>query len=403
MSTQNDLEALNGLFKESYSDKLEMLQPDGVKLLKKIKFVPSAKQTGNFYNAPVVLGLEHGVTFAADDAGAFNLNPAVAGQIKNARLRGSQLVLRSVLPYVSVSRSEKNAFEQATKYLVQNMLRSVSKKLEIEMLYGQEGYAKVASTSGNNIVVTTAEWAAGIWAGSEKMPIEIRAANGTLRGETVVKRAKMDVKTIEVEALPAGVQATDVIWHKGAFGKEFAGIHKIISNTGELFDIDAAEYSLWQGNVEDLDGAALEFDKLDSAIVRAIEKGLESNVVVMVNNRTWSDLMTEQAAKRSYDQSYSRSNFENGANSIMFHSQAGKMEIVPSIYVKEGYAYILNMEDFVRVGSTDVTFKRPGKGDDFFRDLENSAGYELRCYTDQALFCQAPGRQVLIKGITNGA
>jgi hypothetical protein len=402
MSTQNDLEALNGLFKESYADKLEMLQPDGVKLLKKVKFVPAAKQNGNFYNAPVVLGLEHGVTFASDDAGAFNLNAPVAGQIKNARLRGSQLVLRSVMPYVSVSRSEKNAFEQATKYLVQNMLRSVSKKLEIEMLYGQEGYATVASTNGNDIAITTAEWAAGIWAGSEKMPIEIRSAAGVLRGETIVKKAKMDSKTIEVEAMPAGVQATDIIWHKGAFGKEFAGIHKIISNNGVLFDIDAAEYSLWQGNVEDLSGAALEFDKLDRSIVRAIEKGLESNVVVMVNNRTWSDLMTEQAAKRSYDHSYSRTQFDNGANSIVFHSQAGKMEIVPSIYVKEGYAYILNMEDFLRVGSTDVTFKRPGKGDDFFRDLENAAGYELRCYTDQALFCQAPGRQVLIKGIVNG-
>ena len=51
------------------------------------------------------------------------------------------------------------------------------------------------------------------------------------------------------------------------------------------------------------------------------------------------------------------------------------------------------------MGSTDVTFKRPGKGDEFFRELENSAGYQLTCMTDQALFCHAPGKNVLIYNI----
>ena len=55
----------------------------------------------------------------------------------------------------------------------------------------------------------------------------------------------------------------------------------------------------------------------------------------------------------------------------------------------------------MRVGSTDMTFKRPSQGDEFFRDLENSAGYELRLYTDQALFCQAPGKSVIITNIVN--
>jgi hypothetical protein len=33
--------------------------------------------------------------------------------------------------------------------------------------------------------------------------------------------------------------------------------------------------------------------------------------------------------------------------------------------VKEGYAYILAMEDFMRIGSTDVTFKSPGGDGEF--------------------------------------
>ncbi len=57
----------------------------------------------------------------------------------------------------------------------------------------------------------------------------------------------------------------------------------------------------------------------------------------------------------------------------------------------------------MRVGSYDISFKRPGYGDEFFRDLENAAAYELRLYTDQCVFCMAPGKSVLISGVVNNA
>jgi len=74
--------SLNGMFKEAYADKLGELIPDGVKLLNKIKFMSKDKQPGNLYHQPVILGLEHGVTFASSDEDAFNLNAPVAGQIR---------------------------------------------------------------------------------------------------------------------------------------------------------------------------------------------------------------------------------------------------------------------------------------------------------------------------------
>lgn len=55
----------------------------------------------------------------------------------------------------------------------------------------------------------------------------------------------------------------------------------------------------------------------------------------------------------------------------------------------------------MRVGSTDMTFKRPGQGEEFFRDLENAAAYELRLYSDQAVFCMAPGKNVIVTAIVN--
>lgn len=56
MATAHDVSTLNGLFKEVYADKLENLIPEGVKLMPRVKFVPRAKQPGNNFHAPVVLG-----------------------------------------------------------------------------------------------------------------------------------------------------------------------------------------------------------------------------------------------------------------------------------------------------------------------------------------------------------
>lgn len=399
----NTLDTLNGLFKEVYAKDIQDLIPDGVKLLTKIPFAKKEQVLGNFYHQPVVLGQEHGVTFAGAGDDAFTLEAPVAGQIKDAQVRGTQLVLRSVMGYASASRSAEGgakAFKQATKFLVGNMLRSVTKKLEIEMLYGQVGYGTVASTAGVTVTIPAAEWAPGIWAGSEKMPIEIRDITGaTVRGTAIIQSVNFETRTLTLDTLPVGTVATDIIWHKGAYSNEFAGIHKIITNTGVLFGIDASQYSLFKGNVYDAGAAALSFAKIQDAIAKGVEKGLDNDVMVIVNPNSWSDLLTNQAAQRMYDSSYSTSVSENGSKEIKFHGQNGVIEIVPSIYCKQGYAYVISTDEMMRIGSTDVTFKRPGKGDEFFRELENAAGYELRCYTDQALFCHAPGKNVLINNI----
>jgi hypothetical protein len=404
----NTVGTLNGFFKETYAEKLGELIPDGVKLLNKIKFMSKDKQPGNLYHQPVILGLEHGVTFAGSDEDAFNLNAPVAGQVKDAQVKGSPVVLRSLLGYVAASRAAlggQKAFMDATKFLVANMLRSMAKKLEIEMLYGQMGYAAVASATGAAVTITTAEWAPGIWAGAEGMPIEIRDSAGSVsRGEFKVISVNMDTRviTLNADAAAAGVIATDVIWHKGAYGNEFPGIHKILSiSSGTLFNIDVGTYNLFRGNVFSAGSAALSFTKLNLAAARAVEKGLEGPLYAMVNPRAWANMLSDQAALRRYDGSYSAGKMENGAEKLMFHSQNGMIEIEPSIYVKEGYAYLLSADDWFRVGSTDMTFKRPGQGEEFFRDLENSAAYELRLYSDQALFCMAPARNVLVTGIVN--
>lgn len=403
-SSNNFSDTLNANFKEVYADKIENLIPDGAKLQDRIKFSSRDNQLGNLYHQPVILGLEHGVTFAGGTEDAFALQAPISGVIKDAQVRGSQMVLRSVLGYAAASRAAgggQKAFEDSTKFLVANMMRSMAKKLEISMLYGQMGLATVSSAASNVLTITTAEWAPGIWAGASNMPLEVRTSAGVLRGYCNVNTVDMSARTVTVDLMPTGTTGTDVLWHKGAYGNEMAGIHKILSNSSTLFNIDASQYDLFKSSSQTASSTVLSFEVIQLAISRAVEKGLDSDVMVLVNPRAWADLLTEQAALRQYDSSYRTQQAENGSQEIAFYGQNGKVEIVPSIYVKEGYAYVLCVDEFMRIGSTDITFKRPGKGDEFFRELENNAGYELRAYTDQAVFCSAPGKSVLINNIVN--
>jgi hypothetical protein len=402
-STANTLDNLNGLYKKVYDGKLENLIPDGVKLLNAIKFVRKEKRPGADYNQSVILGMEHGVSFAEPDEGAFALNPPISGVIKQASIKGYQMVLRSAMAFDTMFAADsagERAFEEATKYIFQAMMDSVSKKLEIRLFYGQSGLASVQAPVGNVLPIATGDWAPGIWGGAENMRLEIYSSAGSLRGDCKVTTVDFDNKTVTVDALPAGVIATDVIFEYGSYGKEMAGLHKIITNTGSLFGISASQYSLWKGNSHPV-GGAMSFNKLAKGLAKPVAKGLQSDVTVYVNPASWADLMTEQAGSRRFDVSYKAGGTaQNGSEALEFFSQNGKMTIVASIFVKEGFAYAINHDQFLRVGSTDLTFKNPLSNEDFFHLLENNAGVGIRCYTNQALFCTKIGHQLLFTGIT---
>lgn len=403
----NDLQTLNGLFKEVYSKQgIEELIPENYKMLNIVKFASKDEQTGRQYVQPVILNAEHGITYAGPNEDVFQLNPPIAGNVKDALVKGYQMLMRSAIGYASISRSaggDQKAFKDATKVVVENMMRSFSKKLEIRLMYGQMGLGVVASAAADVLTIEAAEFAAGIWGGSENMVLEIRSSAGVLKQTASIQKADLSAKTLTLDAAVVGsVVAGDVLWEKGSHGKEMPGLHKILTNTGVLFDIDAAQFSLWQANQYSAGSAQLSFEKIQEAVALAVAKGLDTDVTLILSHVTWATLMTDEAALRKYDYSYSAQKSENGAREIKFHSQNGEIKLVPSIYCKEGYAYIVSPDEMMRIGSTDMTFKRPGRGtEEFFRELENSSGYELRLYSDQSLFCYAPGRNTIITAISN--
>lgn len=407
-STANDISTLNGLFKEIYADKIKDLTPEGVILYKEIPFVQESKQTGNLYHVPVVLGSEHGFTYGGAQGEAFNLNDAVAGVMKDATVQGYEMVLRSRISVGAISRSlkgGKQAFENASKHLVSNMLKSMTKRLEIQLMYGQTDIGTVETVTLNDTQFTIEEenFIPGVWAGAEGMKISVdgtKATVGSVDFETRIVTVLDDAgAALQLPAKTAG----SAITFFGASGKEFAGIDKIISqSTGTLFGIEVGSYSLWKGNVlgEASAARALTLSLIEDAVEAAVEKGLtEQDVVAIVNPASWNNLLSEQTAKRSFDSSYKSEKMENGSSSIEFYGQNGKISVKPSIYCKKGSAYILCMEEFLRVGSRDISFDLPGFEGEFIFALQGANGYEMRAYTDQALLCTAPAKNTILRNV----
>ena len=410
MAAANTVDTLNGMFKEVYADKIENLIPDGVKLYNMIPFNKESKALGNIYHQPVVLGLEHGITYGGPNGDAFALNSSIAGVMKDAQVQGYEMVLRSVLSVGAASRSlnSNSSFEKSTKHLVANMLRSFSRRLEVQLLHGKSGIGDIDGAAvGQVLTILDASWAPGVWSGAETMLVDVYQAD-----KTTLRLANLEIEsvsfndrsiTIKSGTDITGVAADDVIFYKGANGNEFDGIDEIIRNTGTLFNISAATYNLWQGNVQANGGTprAISFEIITNAVTRLVEKGLaDQEVMCLINPIQFDELLAEQDAKRMLDSSYSDKESKAGSKEISFYSQNGIIKIMSSIYVKAGSAYILCLDEFLRVGSSDITFSQPGFEGEFFRILNDSHGYELRAYTDQALFCSAPGRNAVIDDLS---
>lgn len=415
----NDLATLDGFFKKVYADKIEKLVPEDARLQQLVKFLPKEKMPGLNYNQPVVLGLEHGFTYCGKDGELIQLNDQIAGQVKNAVVSGYEMVLRSAIPYTMISRSATSqaAFESATKYLVGNMMDSFTKRLEVELMYGQAGIGivKNAEADGVSVVVEILEssWAPGIWGGAEKMKVDFYSAlvGGNLRnavsGNAVISAVDFDAKTITIAnlttVLAAGLSAGDHIFPAGAYGKQMKGLHAIMNENSDLFGISPSAYSLWKATQFDPNpgGAAsvLSFAIIQKAIAAGVARGLKGDVVCLVAPGHWDNLLTEQTAQRMLDSSYKTEEYLMGSKAITFYAQCGKVSIIPSIYVKEGHAYIMNPDIMARVGSLDITFNRPGFEGKFFFDLPSHNGVELRALSDQSLFVSRPGHLVLIKNI----
>jgi len=325
MASTTTVSQLDGLYKVVYGDKLDNLIPDNAILVKKIKFA-QADKLGKQYNFPVVLTNEHGVTRAAAGAGSFALKSSIAMTTQEAQVLSYQHVIRSTMDYEAAAKATskgKASFLNATELLVKNMLESMTYEMELDMLYGQRpiGSSSVStniSATSTRLTITAADWAIGVWAGSENMTINFYNG-GTLVSSGAdaiftVSAIDADNRYVTVTGTSTGITALDTvmaattgqidIYRDGAYGNTMAGIDKICVNTGSLFNISAATYNLWKANTYSV-GGNLTFAKVVSGLNSAIGRGLKNTKMqLFVSPYTWTVLMNDLEGDRRYDSTY---------------------------------------------------------------------------------------------------
>jgi hypothetical protein len=418
MSQFETQSTLTGLFKEVYEDKIVNLVPESSVLQKRIKFVENDKREGRLLHQPVLLSLPTGMTFGV---GAVALNNPIASTMGDAQISGAGMTLADRITYDVAAKAASGgvrAFVEATELIVDALTQSMSKFIEIELLWGasatgtlgQASAVTTVSPTSNLMVIDTAEWSAGIWSGMENIAIDVYNGAALVNTVGAITVTAVNVLTRTITTTGAAADIAAILALNGtalqlfpylAKGQEMVGYYGILSNTGLLFNINAGTYALWQSNVYDALSTALNFGKCQSAVALATARGLMEDVAIFVNPTTYSNLITSQAGARRYDSSYKRSELENGTESLAFYGPNGKIEIVSHIFMKQGYAFVLPLKRCQRTGATDLTFTLPGMPGEFFLQLPGYTAYELRCYTLQAAFLNSPAKAVLIKNIVN--
>jgi hypothetical protein len=442
MSSVSNGDIVN-LTKKVYGD-LTNLLPQDQHLERDIPFSEKQK-VGDKYVEAVVLTAETGITLGGSAMDAFELNPAIAGAVKQAEVSPYISVLGSVVPWGLISRTAgggEKAFYDGTKHIFKNNLKSHGKFLEIMRLYGQAdsllGYVSYATatyrgvaftngggalsvngtsvtftagvnTSSKHILLAPGQFAAGIWVGMEGVKVQQVNSSGTVVAEGKLVSVDSEKGVIEVDFTP--VAASSTTSHRLCFegmgdAKEMVGVQKILGTSGTLFGINNTRYRLYRGNTASVGGklsftGATGVGKYVANMVNA--GGLEGDLDFYINPRSWETLNADQAALRDYDSSYKSNEASNGFEDIVYHTQTGKLTFKAHRICKEGDAFGLHLPSWSRSGSAEVSFTVPGMNKEIIFPLENQAAWAFRSYADQYVFCHEPAKNVYLSGINDEA
>ncbi len=444
MSSQSNNAALDQ-FKEVYGQMHDIVPDD--QILGKMIPWSSDKKVGEKFVEDVVLGAEVGISLGGSGQDAFEISSAIAGNVRQTEVTPYVSILPSILPFATISRSaggDKVAFMNSTKFIVRNNLKSHNKFLEIFRLHGQSaaklGYISYYSgtyrgasftngtgdlngitfTNGINsasklILVHKGFFASGIWIGMKGVKVKQLNSAGavTASGKLVSVNSKygyieVDFTPVAPTAAPGALSAAVVsgtqrlCFDKMETSQEMPGVKNILNTSGTLFGINNAIFELFRGSTGDFLNKKVTLDRTQEAVADAVNgSGLEGDLTVLVNPRSWKTFASTEAGLRVYDKSYSPQQAQNGFMDLEFYTQTGKLTVKAHRMMMEGEMAVLKADTWSRSGSSELGFKVPGmeSSDDLIKPLENQAGYQFKSYGDQYIFTYAPAQNIWISGV----
>jgi hypothetical protein len=424
MAQQNTTTTLDGLFKTVYGEGPVKAIPEVSILQKTIKF-QETERIGKQYNFPVILSSEAGVTYLAAGAGVQTLNDAIAAQLKEASVDANQIIIRGQMDYEAAAKATaggEKAFKNASSLLVENLMETGSRRLEIAFLHGQSatGLGQVSASTNSTttktvLTLTAATWAPGVWAGAENAQIQAwkvsdnTQVSSSTNGIFTVYFVDYDNKKLTVTGTTTGIAALDTAAGAGNLYLTFngaktgtstwvepVGIDKIITNTGSLFGIDASVYALWSGSSYSFGSAAATVAKILNMVGQAVSKGgLMEEIDVYLSPKTFTNLSGTMTDLRRQNGGQSEKTGIGGFEAITLMGPNGKVNLVPHPMTKEGECHAGPFaKRFKRIGSQEFSFETPGRKGELFLHVPDKNAYELRLYTAQAIVCTTPAKFV---------
>lgn len=424
MAGENTLTSLNTQFKY-IQDKSQTLLPENSCLMKLIPEITEATKEGRKYLVPVQLSHENGVTYG--DGSVFALNSASAAAYDEIEVDAAPIILLTQISESVANRmaNSKQTFLTEATLRARVMYDSLARYLEISMLYGKSttGWGTASSTSASTatqtVVITQAQWSAGIWGGAVGAVLEAFQDNsGTITQITdttnvnctvtkVVAATRTITMTCQSAQLAANIDTAKASYTvffapKGSNTNDMVGLERQIVGGATYFGIDPTTYPLWQGQTYACGSASLTMAKVLSGAALAVSVGgLNTDAVLLVSAATYQNLNSDQAALRMYDSSYSSKEADTGAEGICYAGPNGKITVMVNNIVKEGEAYLLPPKYLSRVGAKELSFQRPGKTDEFFQEIPGYAGYSLRAGAEFAVLLSRPAMACKFTAIVN--
>lgn len=421
MAQQNSTTTLDGLFKTVYGNEGPInLVPEVSYLQKRIPFQTS-ERIGKSYNFPVVLTQEQGVSYLAAGSGVSTLESSVASQLKEAVVDAQQIIVRGQMDYEAAAKAQKSpaAFKNASQLLVENLMDTASKRMEIAMLYGRspKGLGETSASTNINTTSTTltfsaASWSPGIWSGLENANVNFyvsssdalvsSAANAIFTVISVNftdRKVSVSGSTTGITALDAAAAAPLYVHFKNARLAEPIGLDKIITNTGDLFGINATTYSMWAGSSFAVGGTITVAKIIEASKMAVAKGGLMEEADVLVSPASFVKLSGSMTDLRRQDGGDKKG--IAGFETISLLGINGRLNVVPHPMVKEGEAFIVPMKRVKRIGSQEFSFETPGRSGELFLQVPDANAYELRLYGAQAIVAEKPAQLVKLTGITN--
>lgn len=411
MAAVNSPDTLPGLFKEVYSKLgLVMAVPTWALCQKRFEF-EVGEAIGEAYVVAVTLSKEGGFVYApATGSNAVPASPTpVAATIQHAKIQSYAIYLASQLAYAAAARAAsqgKAAFKSAYAAVLQNMKFSHMYRLECSLLYGRDGLGIVSDNTGGVLTISEASFAPGIWGAGLKGSI-LEAFTATTEsatqhnGDLTISAVDISARTVTVTGTSAAVVANDVLYFKSArtttAWNECAGLYRILTNAGTLFDISAATYDSWRSQLETVNGQ-VSLTSIMRLAAKCQAYGLE-NAILFIAPERFADLGADEAALRRYNDAGAKA--KRGPKSITFSCGSSDVEIVSHPMIKLGHAMLLPADEVHRIGSTDVTMRLPGSDEDLSVQVSNLTAIEFRSMSDQGIFIEVPARAGLLDALTS--